>query len=983
MTGRERHGALLAPGATPLQRAEQDARAAREALRLSEERMRNMLESITDGFAVIERDWRIGYLNAQAEEILRPPGAAPLQLPGQTLWQAFPALCGGVLERQFRQALAQRQTVAFELYYAPRQRWLEVRAYPSAEGLTATLQDITQRKLDERALRDSAERLQVALAAGKLGDWLWHAASDLVTLGRRAAAILDLPAEQPLAWPQLRARLLEADREPARRAFFDAFAKRSDCNIECRIERGDGERRWLSVVGHANFGDDGVLHGMTGMVQDISARKAADDSLRQREAELRALADSIPQLAWIARADGSVAWYNERWYAYTGAAPGQVAGDGWQDSYEPSCREPLRQRWQQSLRSGAPFEMEVPIRGADGHYRWFLTRANPVRDSTGQLLRWFGTSTDVDQVKRVQEALRDESNVLELLNSTGNALASTRDLRPLLQEVTDAATRISGARFGAFFYHGAEAGAGAAARLLHTLSGRPPAGFAAACQEGGALFGSGRRGEGTVRSDDLRRDARYQHCGGDAAAPDGPAMRSYLAVPVLSRAGGVVGSMVFGHPEPGMFGERSERILGGIAAQAGVAIDNARLYEAAQQAAEERRELLDSERRARAEVERTSQLKDEFLATLSHELRTPLTAILGWAQVLRRGSRDQADLHRGLQTIERNARAQAQLIEDLLDMSRITSGKVLLEMRPLAPLGVLEAAIETVRPTADAKGISIGQRFAPRVGPVMADPNRLQQILWNLLSNALKFTPRDGAVHIAMGEADGQVEITVADSGIGIAAAFLPHVFERFRQADSSTTRQHGGLGLGLSIVKHLAEQHGGTVAAASAGAGRGASFTLRLPLAARPAGPARPPRVPGAAAPQAAAAPRADLAGLRVLVVDDEADTRQLIQRILSDCNARVRTAASAAEALALLRGAPCDLLLSDIGMPDVDGHALLERVRALGPAGAALPAIALSALARSEDRIKALQSGFRAHLTKPVEPAALIAAVAGARPA
>ncbi|MBJ7313744.1 PAS domain S-box protein [Rugamonas sp. CCM 8940] len=944
--------------------------------------MRNMLESITDGFAVIERDWRLGYLNAQAEEILRPPGAAPLELSGQTLWQAFPALCGTVLEAQFRQALERRHRAAFELYYAPRKRWLEVRAYPSAEGLTATLQDITQRKLDERALRDSAERLQVALAAGKLGDWLWEAASDLVTLGQRAADIFDLPADQPLAWPQLRARLLEADREPSRRAFFDAFASRSDCDIECRIERGDGQRRWLSVIGHANFGDDGILLGMTGMVQDISARKAADDSLRQREEELRALANSIPQLAWIARFDGTVAWYNERWYAYTGTTPEQVLGDGWQDVYEPSCLAPMRQRWQQSLRSGAPFEMEVPIRGADGHYRWFLTRANPVRDSTGQLLRWFGTSTDVDQVKRVQEALRDESNVLELLNSTGNALASTRDLRPLLQEVTDAATRISGARFGAFFYHGADSGG--AARQLHTLSGRPPAGFAAACQErDSALFGPGLRGEGTVRSDDLLRDARYERCAAALAGPGETATRSYLAVPVLSRAGGVVGSMVFGHPEPGMFGERSERILGGIAAQAGVAIDNARLYEAAQQAAEERRELLDSERGARAEVERTSQLKDEFLATLSHELRTPLTAILGWAQVLRRGSRDQADLHRGLQTIERNARAQAQLIEDLLDMSRITSGKVLLDMRPLSPLGVLEAAIETVRPTADAKGISIGQRFAPRVGLVMADPNRLQQILWNLLSNALKFTPRDGAVHIAMGEADGQVEITVADSGIGIAAAFLPHVFERFRQADSSTTRQHGGLGLGLSIVKHLAEQHGGTVAAASAGAGRGASFTLRLPLAARHAGAARAPRPPPTAAPDPAATALADLAGLRVLVVDDEADARLLIQRILSDCNARVRTAASAAEALALLRSAPCDLLVSDIGMPDVDGHALLEQVRALGPAGATLPAIALSAFARSEDRIKALQSGFRAHLTKPVEPAALIAAVAGVRPA
>jgi signal transduction histidine kinase len=265
----------------------------------------------------------------------------------------------------------------------------------------------------------------------------------------------------------------------------------------------------------------------------------------------------------------------------------------------------------------------------------------------------------------------------------------------------------------------------------------------------------------------------------------------------------------------------------GIAAQAAVAIDNARLYEAAQRAAEERKVLLENERLARAEAERTSQMKDEFLATLSHELRTPLSAILGWAQVLRRGGRDQNDLQKGLQTIERNARAQAQLIEDLLDMSRITSGNVLLDMQTIAPAGFIDAAIETVRPAADAKNIRIEKQYAIDPGMIAGDPARLQQVVWNLLSNAIKFTPRDGLVEVILARNGTNVAITVRDNGAGIKPEFITHVFERFRQADASMTRRHGGLGLGLAIVKHLIEQHGGTVRAESAGEGRGASFTI------------------------------------------------------------------------------------------------------------------------------------------------------------
>ena len=700
----------------------------------------------------------------------------------------------------------------------------------------------------------------------------------------------------------------------------------------------------------------------------------AREALRQSQLELRALANSMPQLAWIAEQDGAMIWYNQRWYDYTGTTPEQMAGDGWKRSYAPDCIDALEVHWAQSRHHGTPFELEVPIRSAQGEFRWFLMRANPVHGADGSVLRWFGTSTDVDQVKRAQEALRDETAILELLNHTGMMLASQRDLGRLLQEITDAATSIAGARFGAFFYHSTNAAG--EAMVLHTLSSGAADEFSQYGQpRATALFGPSMRGEGTVRCDDVLKDPRY---GGNAphhGVPSGhPPVRSYLAVPVALGSGVAIGCLMFGHPEPGMFSERTERIIGGIAAQAAIAIDNARLYEASQRAAEERKVLLDSERQARAEAERTSQLKDEFLATLSHELRTPLTAILGWAQVLRRGNRGEADLHRGLQTIERNARAQSQLIEDLLDMSSITSGRVRLEMQPLAPAAIAAAAIESVRAAAEAKQIRIEKDFANAPGMVAGDASRLQQILWNLLSNALKFTPHGGSVTVGVQRDGDHIAISVRDSGIGIATAFLGHVFERFRQADATTTRQHGGLGLGLAIVKHLVEQHGGTIDVASEGEGMGSCFTLRLPR--------HTAQQPGRSTEQQLAQHHAaahDLTGLQVLVVDDEEDARELIKRILADCNAQVLTAATASEALNLLQHERPDLMVSDLGMPELDGYGLLERIRALGPArGGDLPAIALTAFARSEDRIKALSSGFLAHIAKPIEPNELIAKVA-----
>jgi PAS domain S-box-containing protein len=402
-----------------------------------------------------------------------------------------------------------------------------------------------------------------------------------------------------------------------------------------------------------------------------------------------------------------------------------------------------------------------------------------------------------------------------------------------------------------------------------------------------------------------------------------------------------------------------------------------------EQAAQERERLLKSERAARADAERMSSLKDEFLATLSHELRTPLNAVLGWAQILRRAKQnDPAALARGLETIERNARIQAQLIEDLLDMSRITSGQVRLDIQAVELVPVIDAAVEAVRPSADAKAIRIEKVLDPAAGPVSGDPARLQQIVWNLLSNAVKFTAKGGKIQVLLARVNSHVEISVADTGVGIHPDFLPHVFERFRQADASTTRDHAGLGLGLSIVKSLVELHGGRVHAESPGEGQGATFFVQLPLMVMrtraPVEERMHPRTHITTQPEYVLA---DLSGIKVLVVDDDADARALIKHILEECHAEVLTAGSAMDALDLVVQGKPKVLLSDIGMPRVDGYELLKRVRALGEGIAGdLNAIALTAFARSEDRARALRAGFINHVSKPVEPSELIASVASA---
>ncbi len=387
---------------------------------------------------------------------------------------------------------------------------------------------------------------------------------------------------------------------------------------------------------------------------------------------------------------------------------------------------------------------------------------------------------------------------------------------------------------------------------------------------------------------------------------------------------------------------------------------------------EERARLFQLESAARFTAEEASRLRDEFLATVSHELRTPLTAILGWAQMLRVGSLGPEKRQRAVETIERNARAQAQLIEDLLDVSSILAGKLRLEVEVVDVQSIVEAALETVRPAAEAKSIQLRATFTADE-TVMGDAHRLQQVAWNLLSNAVKFTPRGGRIQVLVERQDASLELTVADTGVGIAMDFQPHVFERFRQANGATTRSHGGLGLGLSIVRQLVELHGGTVSVFSEGEGRGASFTVRLPLR-QDGSSSSPAPSQGALATTITCPP--ELADLQVLVVDDEVDTREMLRALLEQCGAHVVLADSAAAALRLFMAHRPDLLLSDIGMPGEDGYSLIARLRTLPPeAGGNIAAVALTAYARTEDRTRALLAGFNNHVAKPVEPLELLA--------
>jgi signal transduction histidine kinase/response regulator RpfG family c-di-GMP phosphodiesterase len=470
--------------------------------------------------------------------------------------------------------------------------------------------------------------------------------------------------------------------------------------------------------------------------------------------------------------------------------------------------------------------------------------------------------------------------------------------------------------------------------------------------------------------------------------------QSFLGTPIFFSAQVCGWLYVTGKIGADEFSESDERLAVTLATQVAVAYENARLYAEAQRhtielqqevadrklAEEERARMLIREQAARAEAEQANRTKDEFLATLSHELRTPLTAILGWSHLLQTKSLDQENMDRALETIERNARSQSQLIDDLLDVSRIITGKLRIDMRPVELVPIIEAAIDSMRPTAQAKSIKFEVTCDKTASHVSGDSSRLQQVVWNLFSNAVKFTPEGGRVNVCLERSGEHAQIAISDTGQGIDPRFLPFIFDRFRQADGSTTRKYGGLGLGLAIVRHLVELHGGTINVHSEGVDRGATFTVLLPLETDDGeldSGTRLLSIESADGDHSIhCAPVLD--GLRILLVDDEADTRELIAAVLTQCGAEVMSVGSAAEALTTLQVWMADLIISDIGMPEEDGYSLIRKVRQLGDEYSRIRAVALTAYAGIEDQTRALSAGFQMHIAKPVEPDELVTKIA-----
>ncbi|MBI3650856.1 MAG: MEDS domain-containing protein [Acidobacteria bacterium] len=592
---------------------------------------------------------------------------------------------------------------------------------------------------------------------------------------------------------------------------------------------------------------------------------------------------------------------------------------------------------------------------------------------------------EIAERKNMEAALHVVKDELELqvedlrrLHEMSLRLTGTLNMEAILQEMLRAAMTVHGTSLGLLSLCDAQgnglqlqAHSGFAEEFLKVVEWVPP---------GGGACGTAYQEQRRVIVEDVESDpifAPYR----EAARKAG--FRACHSTPLITRNGHLIGVLTVHFRQSYKPTEREMRLMDLYARMAVDFIENARLHRQVQEELTERQQLLVQEQLARAEAEIANRMKDEFLATVSHELRTPLNAIIGWAHMLRDGRLNEETMRRAIETIGRNAKSQAQLIEDILDMSRVVTGKLRLNIEPVDVSLAINAAIDSIQLAADAKTIQLAVILDPAVRHISGDASRFQQIIWNLLSNAIKFTPLGGRIEVRVERADGDVQISVSDTGQGISADFLPFIFDRFRQADGSSTRRHGGLGLGLAIVRHLVDLHGGTVKADSRGEGLGATFTIRLPLAVvadrnRSARHVeQPAKLYYETTPRKPSLP--SLAGLRVLLVDDDADSLQMLLVVLRECQAEVQLATSTAEALETIEWFKPDILVSDLAMPGEDGYSLIDQVRALEAAGGrAIPSLALTAYVRVEDRARALSAGYNMFVPKPVEPFELITAIA-----
>jgi PAS domain S-box-containing protein len=686
-----------------------------------------------------------------------------------------------------------------------------------------------------------------------------------------------------------------------------------------------------------------------------------DDILRQ----LGALADMAPTVLWITDPAGVFTFVSRRWQEDTGQPPPPALDSGWAEVVHPDEASHVQAVLKEALSRREPFAVDFRLRQADGTYRWAVVTGRPHLGPGAEGRGFIGAVADIDDRKRAELALRRTQQAARFLANASVALADMADPRSALGKVASLSVP--------FFADWCVADFIRDDRSLERLvvAHSEPRKAASAREVARRWLPAFDDAAGPGRVARTGHPELVEELPGRAAslwARDEEHARmledlgfaSYICVPVRwDRKTRAVLTLVGGSPAR-RFDASDLRVAEDLAHRASLSIENAELYRAA----------VDADRR-----------KDEFLAVLSHELRTPLNAIVGWTHILREGTAPPEMVRKGMDAIHRNAQIQTQLISDILDVSRIVAGKLRLEVRPIELPVVIEAAVETLRPAADARRVRLETVLDPGAGPISGDASRLQQVVWNLLSNAIKFVPeKTGRVHVRLEAINSHVRVSVVDNGPGIDPAFLPHVFERFRQADSTTNRVHQGLGLGLAIVRHLVELHGGTVRAENREDRSGAIFTVELPrrsVAAPPPASEAEQRHPNVEEPiWLEAAP--SLRGVKVAVVDDQADARDLVRAVLERCGATVTAAASAREVLDQIKIHKPDVVIADIEMPEQSGYDFLRDLRALAPAeGGNVPVIALTAHATAHDRVKALRAGFQMHVAKPVQPAELAAVV------
>ncbi|UKO98583.1 PAS domain-containing hybrid sensor histidine kinase/response regulator [Nostoc sp. UHCC 0870] len=786
-------------------------------------------------------------------------------------------------------------------------------------------QEMSDKRQVETALGESEERLRLALDAANMGFWDWQILTEKVIWSENHARLFGLvPGSFAGTYEAFLSCVHPEDRQKVTQKISQTQASEPHYSDQFRIVWPDKTIHWIASKGKFFFDQQGQPIRMIGTCMDISESKQTEEKTQhltnqvQEQANIldAILATSVDHI-FIFNSTGQYQYVSDGGAAGMGLHPEDIVGKTVRELDLPKdLIEKCEYQYQTVMENGTPIKDEceyVTVNGTQ-YYEYILT---PLRNINQKIEGVITVSRNITEHKRAEQSLRDSEARFRRLFESNLIGVAFWTVDGFITDANDAYLKLAGYTREEF----------AALGKIDWRELTP--------SEYRALDD---RAIAEVKANGVSQlyEKEYIHRNGKRVAV-------VLGVALLNDSQNMGVAFVL---------DINER----------------------KQIEQERDRLLSQERLARQEAEVANRIKDEFLAVLSHELRTPLNPILGWSKLLRSRKFDQATTERALETIERNAKLQTQLIEDLLDVSRILQGKLTLNVCPVSVVMVVEAAVETVRLAADAKSIQIQTVLDPNLSQVMGDPNRLQQVVWNLLSNAVKFTPSGGRVDIYLTEVNHRVQIQVSDTGKGIAPDFLPYVFDYFRQADSTTTRKFGGLGLGLAIVRQVVELHGGTVAALSLGEGMGTTFKVNLPLIHK-----HEPMSYEDDQPLPLNHPSPMLSGTRVLVVDDEPDIRDLVSFILEDYGVEVTAVTSAQEALDILSESLPDILISDIGMPEVDGYMLIRQLRQQPPQqGGNIPAIALTAYAGEINQQQAMEAGFQMHVSKPVDPDALIEAIA-----